>query len=140
MASKPEKKTGVKPALTCRAMLLCDAVIRDESTHKSSVIGIFDTFVLESMPGSTPPSKLFLLLGDGVGRYSITAEVHEPNRGVVLYRSPGAGTLGAPGKPARGELWLPVAALMFDRPGDYAIVVFADALEIGRAPFKVKVK
>jgi len=140
MTSKPGQKRNAKATPVCRAILLCDEVIRDETTHKSSVIGIFDTFRLASLPGPTPPCKIFLRLADGVGTHSITAEVHDPKRGVVLLRSPGAGEFGAPGKRASGELWLPVTALMFDRPGAYEMVVFADGVEVGRAQFNVKAR
>jgi hypothetical protein len=138
MASKQDKKETAKPAPTCKAILLCDDVIRDETTHKTSVIGIFDTFYLPSLPGPTSPCKIFLLLADAVGRYSITAEVHDTKRGVVLFRSPGSGEFASPGKTTKGELWLPVSALPFDAAGAYDLVVFADKTEVGRVQFKVR--
>ena len=138
MATKVSQKRHTKRTPICKAILLCDQVIRDEATHKSSVIGIFDTALVASFPGPTPPCKIFLLLAGGVGSYSITAEVHDPKLGVVLFRSPAVGEIGGHEKPAQGELWLPVAALMFERPGTYEMVVFADGVEIAPTPFKVK--
>jgi hypothetical protein len=44
-----KKSTMTKPI--CQAMLLCDTVIRDESTHNTTVVGIFGTFCGEmSLP------------------------------------------------------------------------------------------
>ena len=137
MASKSGQKSGVKPTPVCKAFLLCDEVIRDETTHKTSVIGIFDTFCLASVPGPTAPAKIFLVLAGALGRYSITAEVQDPERGLILFRSPGAGQFGNPEKLTTREIWLPIGSMEFDRVGAYEMVVFADGIEVGRTGFKV---
>jgi hypothetical protein len=138
MAAKHDKKTSVRVAPACKAMLLCDDVTRDDVTHKSNLFGIFDTFSLSSLPGLTSPCKIFLLLEGGVGKHTITAEVHDPEHGLILFRSPGAGEFGIPGESTSGELWLPVAQLPFERPGTYAMVVLANGNEVARARFKIK--
>ena len=68
-------RIGAKRPPICTAILLCDSVIRDDETQKTSIIGIFDTFYVESLPGRTSPCMIFLRLVDGVGRFAITAEV-----------------------------------------------------------------
>jgi hypothetical protein len=138
MAAIRDQKQAAKSAPVCKAILLCDDVSRDPKTHKSDVNGVFDTFVLPSFPGSTPECKVFLVLVDAVGRYTIRAEVYDPTRGVVLYRSPGSGKFGSPRKTTKGELVLPVSSLYFDQDGDYEIVVFADSAEVARVQFKVR--
>ena len=138
MGAKQGEKKATKRLPNCAAMLLCDAVIREEVTHKTSVIGIFDTFCVESLPGRTTPCTIFLRLVDGVGRFSLTAEVQDPARGVVLFRSPGTGEYGNPTEKTSEELWLPVAPLNFDHDGGYDVVVFADGTEIGRVQFKIR--
>jgi Family of unknown function (DUF6941) len=140
MGAKQSQKKATKTKPVCQAMLLCDTVIRDESTHKTTVVGIFDTFYLISLPGYTSRCMIFLRLVDAVGRFEITAEVRDPARGIVLFRSPGAGQFGHPRKRTCGEMSLPVAPLAFDQDGDYHMVVFADEWEIGRAQFKVKLQ
>jgi hypothetical protein len=140
MDSKQGRKKASKTPPACGVILLCDAVIRDEATHKSSVIGIFDTFVLQSLPGQTSPCGLFLHLVDAVGRFAITAEVHDVAQRVVLFRSPGVGEFGDPTIKTSGELWLPVSALTFDQTGAYEMVVFADNSEVGRIQFSVKLQ
>jgi hypothetical protein len=138
MGADRVKSMSVKKLPTCAAILLCDSVIRDEVTHKTSVIGIFDTFYVESLPGQTSRCAIFLRLVDGVGRFAITAEVHDPARGVVLFRSPGAGEFGNPTEKTSEELWLPVAPLMFEQDGGYDLVVFTDEIEVGRVQFKIR--
>jgi hypothetical protein len=138
MGTKQNSKEATKKPPTCAAMLICDSVIRDEITRKTSVIGIFDTFCLESFPGQTTPCTIYLRLVDGIGRFAISAEVQDPARGIVLFRSPGAGACGSPSKETSEELWLPVAPLLFEQDGGYDIVLFADETELGRVQFKIK--
>jgi hypothetical protein len=133
----PEKLMKVLPK--CAALLLCDAVTRDDVSRKTSVIGVFDTFRLESVPGSTARCMIFLRLVDMTGRFAITAEVHDKEQGLVLFRSPGAGECGDPDERTSAELWLPVAPLSFDRAGVYDLVVFADGTEVGRVEFQIVV-
>lgn len=132
------RTTGANPAPFCQAILLCDDVRHDEGTKKTDIIGIFDTFCVPSLPGLTPPFKLFLLLVDAVGRYVLTAEIRDPAQGVVLFRSPDGVEFGAPGQRSKGEIGLPVSSLRFDRTGAYELVVFADENEIGRLQFLVQ--
>ena len=139
MGVKRGQDKAVKVLPRCAALLLCDAVTRDDATHKTNILGVFDTFRLESVPGSTARCMIFLRLVDITGRFAITAEVHDNERGLVLFRSPGAGECGNPDEATSAELWLPVVPLEFDRAGAYDLVVFADATEIGRVEFRIVV-
>ncbi len=60
-----KKESESKPPPVCKAILLCDQVIRDVSTGKASLIGIFEAFVLASVPGHTQPIKAFFSLLTG---------------------------------------------------------------------------
>jgi len=132
------RTTGANPAPFCQAILLCDDVKRDERTNKTSIIGIFDTFCVPTLPSLTPPCKLFLLLVDAVGKYTLTAEVRDPAQGVVLFRSPGSGEFARSAQTSIGEISLPIESLPFDRPGTYELVVFANQVKIGRVRFNVR--
>ncbi len=133
-----EQTTNANAGPFCQAILLCDDVMYDEGTKKTTIIGIFDTFCLPSLPGLTPPFKLFLLLVDAVGQYVLTAEIRDPAERVVLFRSPDGVEFGAPGQRSKGEIGLPISPLHFDRPGAFELVVFADRNEIGQAQFLVQ--
>jgi hypothetical protein len=67
----------------------------------------------------------------------LTGEVQDPEQGLVLFRSPGAGQFGSPDKLTTGEIWLPLGPTIFERAGSYEIVVFADGIEVDRTGFKV---
>jgi Family of unknown function (DUF6941) len=121
MGSKLNATQATNALPICQSLLLCDSVIRDEVTHKTTVIGIFDTFYLPVFPGETPACMVFLTLGGRGGRYRIAAEVHDRENGVVLFRSPGFAKFGHPSKATSGELHLPVAPLSFDQPGEFDV-------------------
>jgi hypothetical protein len=133
------KETVMKVLPKGAAILLCEAVNRDHVSGKTNVLGIFDTFCLESMPGSTVRCTIFLRVVDIKGRFAISAEVHDKERGLVLFRSPGVPECGNPDERTSAELWLPMAPLAFDRAGGYDLVVFADAEEIARVEFQIAV-
>lgn len=133
-----EQTTNANAGPFCQAILLCDEVTRDKETGKTSIAGIFDTFYVPSFPGLTSACQVFLLVRDVVGQYTLTAEIHDEAQGVVLFRSPESGKLGTPGQISKGEIWLPVSPLLFDRPGIFDLVVFARENEIGRVLFNVR--
>ena len=108
MAVSNDNNMNAKVLPTCKAILLCDDVTRDSGTHKSNVIGIFDTFYLPTVPGPTPPCKIFLLLVDAVGQtFPLRRKFMIQERGLILFRSPGTGEFGAPDESTSGELGLP---------------------------------
>ena len=137
MVEKQGHENVKKVPPKCAALLLCDAVTRDDVSRKTNINGVFDTFCLESVPGSTARCTIFLRLVDMTGRFAITAEVHDKERGLVLFRSPGAGECGNPDERTSAELWLPMAPLVFDRAGAYDLVMFADEEEIARIEFQI---
>jgi streptogramin lyase len=138
MKPKPTKRATAKSLPSCQAILLCENAIRDKATDKSSVTGIFDTFHIASIPGSTPRFLIFLVLKGGAGRFAINIEVQDPKAQAVLYRSEKAGEISHSERRSGSEMRFPIPSLQFDRPGEYEMVVFADTTDIARAQFKVK--
>ncbi len=135
MAQKIPRKEANKPPPVCKAILLCDEVIRDPDTHKTSVIGIFDTLLVPSFPFVLQPCTVFLSLVDVIGEFALTAEVLDLKDGLVLARSPRPSQIGVPGMRTKGEQWLPVNVVLTHR-GTYDLVVFADEIEIDRVQFQ----
>jgi len=66
--------------------------------------------------------------------------IQDPSQGVILFKSPGAGEFGDPEGTGKGELWLPVSALRFERAGAFDMVIFAGDSEIGRLEFNVRTR
>jgi len=129
---------AAKPPPVCKVILLCDEVLRDPVTNKTSVIGIFDTFVVPSFPGSTSPCTAFLKLVDAFGEFTITAEIHDLKEGTIAFRSSGSSQYCSSAGRSAGELWFPIFALLFTHPGPYDLIVFADENEIDRVQFNVR--
>ncbi|MFI5458534.1 MAG: DUF6941 family protein [Isosphaerales bacterium] len=140
MSRKQKQENVANRPPVCKAILLCDDVSRDPATAKTTISGIFDTFIVPSFPGSTSPCKLFLFLAEASGRWTISAQIQDPSQGVILFKSPGAGEFGDPEGPGKGELCLPVSALRFERAGTYDMVVFAGDNEIGRLEFNARTR
>jgi Family of unknown function (DUF6941) len=137
-AKQIPKKKPPKTTPVCKAILLCDDVASDPASGKSNVFGIFDTFYVSSFPGQTTLCKRFLFLVDAAGSYTVAAEIHDPAQGVILFSSRGGRGFRTRGRKQKREIWLPVPALPFDRPGAYDLVLFADEDEVGRVQFDVR--
>lgn len=125
---------SAKPSPVCKAILLCDEVTRDPVTHKTSVIGIFTTFVAPSFPVSMHPCTVYLQLIDVIGELELTAEVLDLEDGLVLARSLVPAQFGSHGERTSGEKWLPVNVVLA-HAGTYDLVVYADGAEIDRIKF-----
>jgi hypothetical protein len=128
--SEPNEPDGTKPPPNSKAILLCDQVIVDAMTRKTSLIGLFDGFTLPRYPVQLPPFWAFLQLVDGIGQYTLTVEVHDLLDGATIAR------LSVPiNFPERtNQLNVPffVAGLPLPHPGVYDFVVAADNKGIGR--------
>lgn len=123
-----------KPPPKCKAILLCDQTILDATSGKVSIIGIFDLFNLPQFPGMLTPFMAFLQMTDGIGRYSITLEIHDLQGDVVVARAEGP-EIDFPERASKINFATPVPALTLQHPGVYDFVVFADGQEIDRQKF-----
>lgn len=124
----------------CQAILLCESVIRDEFTHKTTIVGILDTFFVERFPGYTFPSTVYARLLGVVGIHVVSVEVHDIESRAVLFRSAGPAQFGAPPGRTPSEMRMPIAPLAVDHPGAFDMVVFIDGEEFGRVNFDVKLQ
>src|SRR5437764_669259 len=128
-----KRKKG-KPPPKCKAILLCDVVIIDAMTGKTSIIGVFDGFNLAQFPGNIGPFNAFLQLTDGIGKYRITVEVHDLREDKVLARAEIA-EMEFQDRATKGNLLIPVPPLPLQHEGVYDFVVLADGQEIDRQQF-----
>ncbi len=72
---KPKKSQGAIPPPVCKAILLCDAILTDPFSGKTSLVGIFERFVVRQFPGATAPCFAYVQMTNGIGKYRITIEV-----------------------------------------------------------------
>lgn len=137
--SKPRarKRKKGRPPPTCKAILLCDAIIIDALTGKVSLIGIFENFNLQSMPGRTVPAQIFLQLTNAQGKYAVKIEVHDLANDVIIARGGGV-EIEFANKLQKTNAWFPVPSLPIKHEGVYDLVVFGGDAEIDRQQFQVK--
>jgi hypothetical protein len=129
--SKPGDISLPVEPLRCNVILLCDTVIRDESTHKVNILGVFDTFYLESIPGKTSPCAVFLRFSAPTDTASLVSEIRDTEREFTIYRTEAIQGGGE-------ELSMPIGPLYFDRVGDYEFLIFNDQIELSRVRFKIR--
>lgn len=53
---------------TCLALVMCDRVGRTAGSGKASPVGIFHSFDLQKLPGSTPPFSVWVQATNAVGQ------------------------------------------------------------------------
>jgi len=132
----PRPKQG-KPPPTCKAILLCDAVIIDALTGKVSLIGIFENFNVRSMPGRTVPAQIFLQLTNALGKYAVKIEVHDLAEDVIIARAEGL-EIEFKDRLQKTNAWLLLPPLPIKHEGVYDLVVFGGPNEIDRQQFRAK--
>lgn len=122
---------GTKPKPNCKAILLCDQVIVDSMSGKTSLIGLFDRFNLRKYPVRLPPFWAFLQLVDGIGRYELGVEIRDLREGdatIARMRMP----VEFPERTNRMNVQFAVGGLPLAHPGVYDFIVSADGKEIDR--------
>lgn len=127
---EPKEPDGKKPPPECKAILMCDQIIVDAMTGKSSLIGLFDRFTLIKFPVQLPPFWVFLQLVDGIGRYGLLVEIHDLREDKIIARL--EIPVEFPERTNRANVQFVVAGLPLSHSGVYDLVVFADGKEINR--------
>jgi hypothetical protein len=106
-------------------------VSRDESTHKVNILGVFDTFYLESIPGKTAALTIFLRFSKRTDNVPLVSEIRAADRDYAIYRTEVI-------KGGGEELSMPIGSLYFDRAGDYEFLLYDDRAELSRLRFKIR--
>jgi hypothetical protein len=128
------KPTGKKPPPKCKAILLCNHTIIEAVTGKVSIIGIFDNFGMPTFPGLTSAFTVYLQLTDGIGKYSISVELHDLVEDTIVGRAAIA-EIEFQDRSQKANLMIPVPPLPLTHAGVYDFVVLADGQEIDRQQF-----
>lgn len=134
-APKRPKRKRPKPLPRCKAILLCERTIREETTRNVSIIGVFTHFHLPRFPGQTRPFTAFVQLVNGIGEYNVVVEIHDLQLDLVLARAEGDSKLTFPDRLVGINIIIPLPGLPLSHPGKYDFVVIADGREIERQQF-----
>lgn len=134
---KPDEKLG-KPPPKCKAILLCDQVIIDAVTRKTSLINIFDKLLVSSFPGTTKSFMVYMQFVDGIGSYGLSVEIHDLRENTILARLQET-RIEFQERVNKFVVIFSVPQLPLPHGGTYDFVVFADGQEIDRQKFEATV-
>lgn len=127
---------GPTPAFN--AMLICDTVIRDSTTGKPSLIGVFDRILAPSLPARHPSLAVYAKITDAQGQYVFRLELVDLSTGQAI----GEGKtpeVEIPDRMASHELVFNLQGLMFRTEGRYEFRLYADEQFVGVHSFDVRV-
>lgn len=120
------------------AALICDQVIRDRTTLKPSLIGVFSDIHASKFPVVHPRMALFFQLTNGHGKVELTIklvdvgnneeEIHKPIKGEVTFQD------------ARQTLEIEIAVLnvSIQHEGEYRVQIFSGSDLLGERKFYVR--
>jgi hypothetical protein len=102
------------------AMVICDAVWRDPSTGKHTLLGCFNGIAAASFPTVHPQLAVFVAITEGYGKVPLALRLVD---GVEVSRSLSEATveLDFADPMAIAEIAVQFQKLQFDRPGTYRL-------------------
>jgi hypothetical protein len=121
---------------TCKALLLCSQTIIEQGTGKVSLIGVFNSFFLTTIPGQTSACEAFCQITDAEGDYELRIEVQDLQDNSIIARAEQS-HVSIPDRLTTANIIVPVPPLPITRPGIFDFVVFANGNEIDRQSFYV---
>jgi hypothetical protein len=135
MARKRRRRPrAAKPPPACKAILLCDAILVDPFSGKTSLCGLTERFVVAQFPGTTARFYAYLQLTNGIGKYKIAVEVQNVADANTVARGDIV-EMTFRDRAAKVILVIPVPSLPLPRAGWYDFIVMADGQEIDRQSF-----
>ncbi len=131
LSKRREPTPQLRPLPRCKAILACETIVVDETSHRPSLIGVVDAFEIASFPGRSLPFRVFVQLAEGIGKYDVSVEFHDRlNDEIALKTSPV--TVEFFDRLDRVYLNVEIAALTLPEPNTYDIVLLADGEEVER--------
>jgi hypothetical protein len=133
--NKAQKGQQPPPLPTVLSINICDSIIRDESTKKVSLIGLFSIIRANSFPCTHPLMHIYIALTNGHGKCKTEVRFtrlddDKPIAGMI-------GELQFQNPLQVVELNLCWQQLVFDRPGEYAVEVLCESKDISSRKFIV---
>ena len=118
----------VHPAI--RAMLVCDLLMRDERTHKVSLIGITEHIHAQQFPLTVQALFVYATITDGQGDYRIRLDLvrlEDLTSSEILAEA----NITLHDRNSVGELSFDLDGFAFERPGRYELALFANDRLVG---------
>lgn len=119
------------------AMLVCDYVITEQSTHKKSLIGIFENISAARFPCTHGALSVYIKLTEAHGSYKFRLEMVDLKTDTVIGKGeiPREVTISSP--LTAHELVFNLKTLRFAHAGDYEFRIYANDRLFGQKTFKV---
>lgn len=138
--SKPETNKAEKPTPIVLAVNICDTIIRDETTKKVSLIGLFSVIQASNFPATHPMMHIYAAVTNGHGKYrtSIRFVRMDKSEEKLLAEINGELIFASPLQVV--EINFCLQGLKFDKPGEHVVKIVCDDSEIGSRKFFVVLK
>lgn len=124
------------PRPVVSALLLCDLIIREEGTHKASLIGIVQSVRVRQLPASLGDLWVYAMLTGGVGDHRLRLDVVRL-RDLVVTGRPAQLSVQFLDRASVSELVLKLEPTYVETAGPYEIQLLVDDRLIGAQRFTV---
>ena len=124
----------IKPIL--KAILLCDVTIVEATSHKRSLIGIFDSIKSAQFPSVHPSLSVYIQFREIEGVFNFTLELVDLNNGNTMNKAQ-ITNFQVRDKSRDCELVFNLMSVKFDHPGEYEFRIYVNDGIFGQKSFKV---
>ena len=111
----------IKPIVL--ALVLCDSTIREEGTHKLSLIGTFNGIYSPVFPCTHPCISVYIAITEGRGVVPCKLRMVSLEDNSIIFELPGQIEFGGP--TSVGELVFQLQQVRFEKAGAHAIEFWA---------------
>ena len=117
------------------AILVCDDIIRDEETHKATLVGLFNRITAHQFPCRHPQMSVFVSLTNGHGECSAELRLVQRSTGEAIVSL--NGKIAFPGPLAMVDMKFNLHNVTFPTAGRYSFDFFCNGEPTGSRPFEV---
>ena len=118
-----------------KALLLCDSVVVDERSKKTTLVGIFDRIFIRKFPGSHGPLTIYARLTDAEGRYELRIDYVQVKTDKLLAQAK-LPALEIPDRLKEHEVIIEPPPVQIPEPGQYEFRLWANERYVGRVKFE----
>ena len=126
----------MQPKPILKAMLLCDHTLVEESTHKRTLIGIFDRIQASQIPTVHPSMSMYVQFREIQGVFDFTLELFDLMTGRVMHKVV-IQNFEVRERSRDCELVFNLLSVRFEHSGDYEFRIYANDMIFGQKHFKV---
>jgi hypothetical protein len=134
-ANSKTPEVAQKPVPQVLSINVCDSIIRDETTRKVTLVGLFNTIRANSFPCIHPLMHVYISMTNGHGKYKADVRFVSADDDAIIAGMQGDLEFKNPLQVV--ELNLCWQGLSFKKDGEYVFEVLCDGNHIGQRKFRV---